>query len=77
MAGVLRALRNIAAREGVVPAVFKELQDNILASGYAYKIPELRVKKRVEKGLPELPKTDVKAVAKLFDVLAKSREESE
>jgi heterodisulfide reductase subunit C len=77
IAAVLRALRNIAAREGVVPAVFGELKANILATGYAYKIPELRIRKRVERGLPALPKTDVKAVAKLFDVLAKSKKESE
>jgi heterodisulfide reductase subunit C len=77
LAGILRALRNIAAREGVVPPVFKELQDNILSTGYAYKIPELRIRKRVDKGLPALPKTDVKAVAKLFDVLTKSKKESE
>ena len=77
LAGVLRALRNIAAREGVVPPVFKELQDNILGTGYAYRIPELRIRKRVERGLPAQPKTDVKAVAKLFEALAKSKEEGE
>jgi heterodisulfide reductase subunit C len=77
LAGVLRALRNIAAREGVVPPVFKELQSNISSTGYAYKIPELRVRKRVDKGLPDLPNTNVEAVAKLFKVLAKSKEEGE
>ncbi|PVX23141.1 MAG: heterodisulfide reductase [Candidatus Bathyarchaeum sp.] len=70
IAGVIRALRNIAVREGVVPPVFRELTDNILKTGYAYKIPALRLKKREEKGLPALPKANTDDIAKLFDVLA-------
>ena len=50
IAGVVTALRNMAVREGVIPDVFRELTDNILKTGYAYRIPELRLKKRVEKG---------------------------
>ena len=69
LAGVLRALKNMAVKEGIVPNVFRELIENILKTGYAYRIPELRLKKRVERGLPALPKTDVDAVSKLFDVL--------
>jgi len=69
LAGVLRTLRNMAVKEGIVPNVFRELIENILKTGYAYRIPELRLKKRVERGLPALPKTDVDAVSKLFDVL--------
>jgi len=69
MSAVLRALRNLAVKEGVLPNVFKELTDNIAKTGYAYKIPELRIKRRAERGLPDLPKSDVTAVSKLFDVL--------
>jgi len=72
LAGVFRALRNIAVREGVVPQVFKELTDNIMKTGYAYKIPELRQKKRVERGLPALPKASTDDIAKLFDLLSVS-----
>jgi heterodisulfide reductase subunit C len=77
IAGVVRTLRNMAVRECVIPTVFRELTDNILKTGYAYKIPELRLKKRVEKGLPPLPKANLEDVAKLFDVAAVSKEKKE
>jgi heterodisulfide reductase subunit C len=74
LAGVMRGLRNIAIKEGIVPNVFRELTDSIMKTGYAYKIPESRIKRRVEQGLPALPKTDVESVSKLLDVLGvKSR----
>lgn len=70
IAGIIRSLRNIAVREGAVPPVFRELTNNILKTGYAYKIPELRKKKRIEKGLPALPESKTKDIAKLFDALS-------
>lgn len=73
IASVLRALRNMAVKEGVIPPVFRELTNNIRKTGYAYQIPELRLKKRVEKGLPPLPKTNIKDVSKLFDIVAVSK----
>ena len=73
LAGVVRALRNMAVKEGIVPPVFMELMDNILKTGYAYRIPEMRLKKRVERGLPPLPETNTEDVAKLFDVLSVSK----
>ena len=73
IAGVLRALRNMAVAEGIVPPVFMELTSNILKTGYAYRIPALRLKKRIERGLPVLPKANTTDVAKLFDVLAISK----
>lgn len=45
VASVIRVLRNLAAEQGSVPQVFKEQCSCILESGYAYKIPELRVRK--------------------------------
>jgi heterodisulfide reductase subunit C len=75
----LRALRNMAVKEGIMPEVFGELTSNIVKTGYAYRIPELRLKKRVEKGLPPLPKTDIEAVSRLFELVAvktSKREES-
>ncbi|PVX23048.1 MAG: heterodisulfide reductase [Candidatus Bathyarchaeum sp.] len=77
IAGVVRALRNIAVREGIIPDVFKELTDNILKTGYAYRIPEMRQKKRVEKGLPPLPQANLKDVSKLFDVVGVSKAKQE
>ena len=73
IAGVLRALRNMAVKEGIFPPVFRELTANILKTGYAYRIPALRLKKRVERGLPALPKANTDDVARLFDVLAVSK----
>jgi heterodisulfide reductase subunit C len=73
IAGVLRALRNIAVKKGFMPAVFEKLTDNIMKTGYAYKIPELRIKKRREKGLPSLPETNIETISVLFDLLAISR----
>ena len=70
IASIFRVLRNIAVREGIVPAVFKELIDNILKTGYAYKIPELRQKKRAEFNLPVLPKANTNDIAKLFEVIS-------
>ena len=56
VASVIRVLRNLAAEKGFVPQVFKDQAACILNSGYAYKIPELRIKKRKTQGLPPLPK---------------------
>jgi len=73
IASVLRALRNLAVKEGFLPAVHKELASNILQTGLAYKIPDLRLKKRVEIGLPPLPKADLESVNKLADVTGFSK----
>jgi len=67
ISSVIRALRNIAVREGYMPPVFKELAGAILETGLAYKIPELRLKRRQEAGLPPLPKANVDSVSKLFN----------
>lgn len=64
VASVIRVLRNLAAERGHVPQVFKEQYASILESGYAYKIPELRVKKRETSGLPPLPKGNPESLKK-------------
>jgi heterodisulfide reductase subunit C len=73
IAGVIRTLRNMAVNEEVIPDVFRELITNIMKTGYAYRIPDLRLKKRVKKGLPPLPEANVEDVSKLFDALAVSK----
>lgn len=73
IASVLRALRNMAVEEGIWPTVFKELTSNIKKTGYAYLIPELRLKRRGEKGLPPLPKANMEDIYKLFDIIAVSK----
>jgi len=64
VASVIRVLRNLAVQQGFVPQVFKELGSSILETGYAYKIPELRIKKREALGLPPLPKGDPENLSK-------------
>ena len=64
VASVIRVLRNLAAERGNVPLVFKEQACSIIESGYAFKIPELRIKKREAQGLPPLPKGNPESVKK-------------
>ena len=64
VASVIRVLRNLAAEQGCVPQVFKEMGLSILETGYAYRIPELRIKKREASGLPPLPKGNPESVSK-------------
>jgi heterodisulfide reductase subunit C len=64
VASVIRVLRNLAAEQGHIPQVFKEQCASILESGYAYKIPELRIKKRETSGLPPLPKGNPESIRK-------------
>jgi heterodisulfide reductase subunit C len=64
VASVIRVLRNLAAEEGHIPEVFKDECASILESGYAYRIPELRLKKRETLGLPSLPKCNPDSLCK-------------
>jgi heterodisulfide reductase subunit C len=66
VANVIRVLRNMAAEQGVVPQVFKEQAACILESGYAYRIPELRLKKRQSLGLPPLPQGNPESIRKML-----------
>jgi heterodisulfide reductase subunit C len=66
VASVIRVLRNLAAEKGIVPQVFKDQAASILVSGYAYKIPELRIKKRETQGLPPLPKGNPEKIRKVL-----------
>ena len=65
---VLRVIQNIAIKEGYMPAVYRELASNILKTGYAYKIPESRLRMREEKKLPTLPKGSPEKIKRLFDI---------
>lgn len=73
VASVIRILRNAAVERGVVPLIFKELGSNILETGIAYRIPELRLKKRGQVGLPPLPKSNPEALAKLAEATGFSK----
>jgi len=64
VASVIRVLRNLAAEKGFIPQVFKEQAASILESGYAYKIPDLRIKRRETLGLPPLPRGNSESIKK-------------
>ncbi len=64
VASVIRVLRNLAAEKGCIPRVFKEEASSILETGYAYRIPELRLKKRETLGLPPLPRGNEESIRK-------------
>jgi len=64
VASVIRVLRNLAAEKGYIPQVFKDLGSNILKTGYAYKIPEMRIKRREALGLPPLPRGNPESISK-------------
>lgn len=68
VASVIRILRNIAVERGYIPLIFKELGSSILETGIAYRIPDLRLKKREQIGLPPLPKGNPEAMMKLANV---------
>jgi heterodisulfide reductase subunit C len=73
VASVIRILKNAAVQRGFIPAIFKELGSSILKSGIAYRIPELRLKKREQAGLPPLPKGNAAAIVKLADATGFSK----
>src|SRR4030066_483839 len=64
VASVIRVLRNLAGEEGIIPQVFKDQCASVLESGYAYKIPDLRIKKRETTGLPPLPRGNPESIRK-------------
>jgi heterodisulfide reductase subunit C len=64
VASVIRVLRNLAVEKGYIPQVFKEQGASILESGYAYKISDLRIKKRESLGLPPLPRGNPESIRK-------------
>jgi heterodisulfide reductase subunit C len=66
IASIVRALRNLSVKEKDMPAVYRELASNIEKTGYAYIIPEMRLKKREMSGLPNLPKANLQNIEKLF-----------
>ncbi|MEM0010906.1 MAG: 4Fe-4S dicluster domain-containing protein [Candidatus Bathyarchaeia archaeon] len=69
IANVIRALRNISVRHlKSLPLVYKELAENLMKTGFVYVIPETRIKKREELGLPPLPKTSPEEITKIFEL---------
>jgi len=70
VASVIRVFRNLAVENGCIPQVFKDQTASLLESGYAYKIPDLRIKKREAQGLPPLPKGNADELKKILGDIA-------
>ncbi|MEM2321522.1 MAG: 4Fe-4S dicluster domain-containing protein [Candidatus Bathyarchaeia archaeon] len=69
IANVIRALRNISVQYvKSIPLVYKELAENLAKTGFVYIIPESRIKRREEMGLPPLPKTSPEDIMKIFEL---------
>ena len=80
VANVIRVLRNLSVKHtNSMPLVYKELAGNLMKSGFVYLIPESRIRRREQTGLPPLPKTKPDEIAKVFQLtgLAKILESCE
>ena len=69
VASVIRALKNIAAKEGFIPQIFKVQLANVIKTGYVYRIPESRIKRREALGLPPLPRGNSENIMKSIQKL--------
>ena len=69
VASVIRALKNIAAKEGFIPQIFKMQLSNVIKTGYVYRIPESRIKRREALGLPPLPRGNSENIMKSIQKL--------
>ena len=65
---IVRALQNLTVKEGAMPENYRHIASNIKKTGYAYKIPDSRIKRRVSDGLPLLPKVNLENLETLFKV---------
>ncbi|MCL2431445.1 4Fe-4S dicluster domain-containing protein [Candidatus Bathycorpusculum sp.] len=63
---VIRVFRNLAVEKGCIPQMFCDQAQNIVETGYAYKMPQTRIKKRESQSLPPLPKGNTEALKKLL-----------
>jgi len=74
VANVVRVLRNMVVKEkGMIPLVFRELASNLLKTGYVYVIPESRLKRRTEQGLPPLPRANLEVITRIFGVTGSTK----
>ncbi len=65
-AAVLMAIKNVAAKEGKVPAAFKNINENIAKIGRLFEIDDFTNFMREDMGLPPIEPIDQKEVEKLI-----------
>ena len=66
LAEILMEIKNISAREGKAPPDVIESAETLMEDGCLSPISARSVKKRIELGLPDLPKADPADVQKMF-----------
>ncbi len=66
VADVLYALRNIAIREGNIPAIYTEFAAGLMSEGRIVPISKFLEKKRADYGLPPLKPTGIEALKKIL-----------
>jgi len=69
LASVLRVLRNMAVKKGFIPEALREMGSNVVETGSVYKVPGSRIRKREAAGLPPLPKSNPRRLAKLAEIV--------
>ncbi len=65
VASVIRALKNMAEK-GCIPQIFKAQLENVLKTGYVYKIPESKAKRREALELPSLPRGKSEGISEML-----------
>lgn len=73
VASVIRILKNMAAEEGHIPQIFRDLLSNLLKTGYVYEISEFRIRRREALGLAPLPKGNSESILKTIQDLKMAR----
>ena len=68
-ASIMRALRNMAVTEGIIPPGFMEIASKVLEIGLANEVTRFRVRKRERAGLPPLPNIDTKRITQLAEMV--------
>jgi heterodisulfide reductase subunit C len=67
LAEILLGIKNIAAKEGKAPAEFVQAAETLADDGCLSPISSRSEKKRVELGLPDLPRPNPADVQKIFE----------
>ena len=66
LAEILLGIKNIAAKEGKAPTEFVQTMETLADDGCLSPISSRSEKKRVELGLPDLPKPDLEDIQMMF-----------
>ena len=69
IATLVRILRNLSVKyTNTMPLVYWELAENLMKTGLVYVIPQSRIRRREQRGLPPLPKTKSEEVSKILEM---------